>query len=159
MREMFGHQFNLLATGYGDMRISDWVSYLASEGCRLLTPVLFVIGLAVSLLAYRKRRQLGFFILAMYFLLAFGSLTLFPWINRTFFRRRQELPPKVAQEFYREMDALEKKYYPNGSPYPSSSINFPLGNILLVIGVWALAKKEVRDAARDQLREPAHRDK
>jgi hypothetical protein len=61
-------------------------------------------------------------------------------------QRQSELSPQAHEQFLKELGALEKKYYsPDRRVAPASlKMNLPFGPIILVSGLWMLAKRESR---------------
>jgi hypothetical protein len=110
-----------------------------------------LIGLLISAWAYRRSRKAGYLLVAAYFFLAVCSLTVVPAINREIVRRwrsQSELSPEAREQYRRESMALAQKYYPSGSPPATIDIDFPLGPITLVAGIWVLAKREASTSAK-----------
>ena len=59
---------------------------------------------------------------------------------------QSELSAAKQQQYFDEMNALAKKYYPAGPPGIPRTIryDFALGPIVLVLGIWVLARRESR---------------
>ena len=109
--------------------------------------LLYLFGLGISLWAYRHGRKSGYLLVGAYFLLAACALSVVPAINRAIGRRWEArvAPSAEAQEqFTRESLALYQKCFHADPPPSAIHINFPLGAIALVAGIYALARYEVR---------------
>jgi hypothetical protein len=48
------------------------------------------------------------------------------------------------------MMALDKKYFPSGHPV-AQTVVFPLGPIILVAGLWVLAKRDTKQQAQQTI--------
>jgi len=128
----------------------DWAFYYFVETARLLDPLVQLIGLGISIWAYRMTRKVGYLIVAAYFFLATCSLTIIPAIRHALYERRHprtELSVEEQAQYTSELMALQWKYFPSGPP-PAGQLNisFPFGSILLVTGIWLLAKCEARQS-------------
>jgi len=131
------------------MRPSDWAFYIGIKAIEWLNPLVHIIGLAVSIWAYRASRRPGYLVVAAYFALATFTLTVSPAISRARHRAWQakhELTPEQHEAYWHEYSALDKKYYPLGHGPSHLNINFPFGPILLVAGLWLIARREPRIA-------------
>jgi hypothetical protein len=126
------------------MHTPDWAFNIGLKVSHWLNPVVHLVGLALCIWAYRSSRKAGYLLVALYFLLAVCSLTLVPAVNRAIAARQPErrLAQEVEHQYIQELGALSEKYYPSGPPPGRINIPFPLGPIILVLGVWVLAKRE-----------------
>ena len=124
----------------------EWPLYMALKIFPWLEPLAYAIGLVASVWAYRASRRRGYALVAIYFFLAVCTLTLVPAINRARINRweaRSELSAEAKEEYGRDLLAVQRKYYP--SPPPNRiNIPFPLGPIILVSGIWLLARHEAK---------------
>jgi hypothetical protein len=127
---------------------SDSAVYFVVRASEWLNPIVHLIGLAVCVWAYRVCRKRAYLVVAAYFLLAAGGLLFGPMIKRTLAERSPALEPLSAeaeQRYQEEFMALCEKYYPSTGEMPALrahpiDIEFPLGPIILVSGLWMLAK-------------------
>ena len=124
------------------MRIINWLFY--SEHV-----VVYVIGLAVCVWAYRKHSGTGYLLLAAYFLFQVSALTVLPAImsaqEKNWYTQHQ-LSPETDKAYSEEVLALHKKYYPSGFP-PNFSHWVPELPIVLIVGLWLVARREPRKDA------------
>ncbi len=115
-----------------------------------LNPLVYIVGAAVGALAYRLSRKLGFLLVTAYFLLAVCSVFIGPSLNRMIAtrwdtQRQSEISPQAHEQFIKEYSTLFQKYYPAERSAPAKiNINFPFGQIILVSGLWLLAKRELK---------------
>ena len=132
------------------MILADSASDLGIKAVHWLNPLVYLVGVAVGAWAYRLSRKLGYLFVTAYFLLALCSVFIGPALNRMIAtlwdtQRQSELSPQAHEQFIKEYSALLQKYYPPGSSAPGTiNINFPFGPIILVSGLWMLAKRESR---------------
>jgi hypothetical protein len=122
-----------------------------AEIAKWFDALLQVFGLGISCCAYRMSRKTGYLIVAVYFFVAACSLTVIPKIRRTLYERRHprtQLSAVEQEEYANESLALQQKYFPS-SPRLAGRLNisFPLGSILLVMGIWVLARQEPKPSA------------
>jgi hypothetical protein len=126
----------------------------ALDWLELLT---FIVGTGVGFRAFRRCRKMGYLVVALYFCLCVFSMLALPRIKDAL-RARQA--PTVTEETHRKIsaaidEAVERVRREDGLPpeHGEWTIRFPLGPLLLVLGVWLLARKELRvgriDSASD----------
>jgi hypothetical protein len=75
-----------------------------------------------------------------------SSRVLVPVVNRAIATRwpaQPELSREAEQRYRQEMLALNEKYFPSGRVM-SRKLTLPLDQIILVLGLWMLAKHEAR---------------
>ncbi|HUI07330.1 MAG TPA: hypothetical protein VL486_10040 [Verrucomicrobiae bacterium] len=129
------------------MQIPDWLGYKALRVFLLLNPLIYVAGLAISIWAWRATRKTGYIIVALYFVLAVLGKSFLPFLRVTSDSPRTvALTPQQQQEYTREMTATDKRYFPAGHPV-TRTVVFPLGSLVLVAGLWVLAKRDVKHHA------------
>ncbi len=130
------------------MTIPDWFGYKALKAILWLNPLLHVAGLAISVWAWRATRKTGYIVVALYFVLALlGKST--PAVLRVVSGppNAPALTTQQTQEYTREMTAVDKRYFPAGHPV-AQTVVFPLGAIVLVAGLWVLAKRDTKQRAQ-----------
>jgi hypothetical protein len=68
-----------------------------------------------------------------------------------------ELSAAAQQQYVEDMNALAKKYYPAGPPGITRTIryDFPLGPIILVLGIWVLARQESKTSPNQTIQATA----
>jgi hypothetical protein len=128
------------------MTLSDWAFYIGTRAIKWLHPLIYIAGLAVGVWAFWKSRKVGYLLVAICFLLVLSSRFIVPVVNRAIATRwpaQSELSPEAQQQYMQEMTALNQKYYPSGSVM-SLKLTLPLDQIILVLGLWILAKHESR---------------
>jgi hypothetical protein len=111
-----------------------------------LTPAAYLIGLAVAIWAFQRCRKNGYLVVALYFALAVFEVMAMPSINRAIQAHRspsisQQTEEKIAaatQEAIHKVLAEEGLSYRPVTRYDSIT----LGPIVLVAGVWLLARKD-----------------
>ena len=126
------------------MTAFDWTFYYAMEAIQWLDPVVCVLGLGIAVLAFLRSRKRGYLMVALYFWLAVFSLT--P-LNRAW--RAHHTPDLSVQTREKINEAVkqatDRVLEQEGHPAPASErVNFPLGQIVLVFGLWLVARREPR---------------
>jgi len=129
------------------MTTGDWIFYDATRAVEWLNPIVYLVGFGIALWAFRRGRKWGYLIVATYFALAIFSLVAMPSINRAIRAHRQ---PDISQQTQQKIDAavqeavhkvLVQEGHPEGIPQ-KHTIHFPFGPILLVAGLWLVARGE-----------------
>ena len=130
------------------MTIPDWFGYRALKAFLWLNPLVHVAGLAISVWAWRATRKTGYIVVALYFVLALLGKS-FPGVLRVVSGapNAPALTTQQQQEYTREMTAVDKRYFPSGHPV-AQTVVFPLGPIVLVAGLWMLAKRDTKQQAQ-----------
>lgn len=126
------------------MTPTDWGLYIIRRVIEWFSPLLCVAGLGVCVRAYWVSRKFGYLMIAVCFLLIFGSHFILPAINRAVaihWPAGPEISLEAQQRYTQELMALNEKYYPAGRVMPLT-LKFPLDQIVLVWGLWLLAKHE-----------------
>ena len=128
------------------MTTSDWIFYITLKAIGCLWPLVHLFGLVLCVLTYRRCRKSGYLVVAAYYFLAVGWLAFGPAINRVIreYSHSQSphvLSPETQKQYMQDLAALNEKYYPMGRPAISNT-KFPLGPIILVSGLWCIARRE-----------------
>lgn len=133
------------------MTVPDWFGYKALKAILWLNPLTHVVGLAISVWAWRATRKTGYIVVGLYFVLALLGKS-FPAVLRVVSGppRAQALTAQQEQEYTREMAALDRRYFPSGHPV-AQRVVFPLGPIVLVAGLWILAKRDTQLQAQQPI--------
>ena len=127
-----------------------------------LEPLTFALGAVVGFWGFRRCRKIGYLIVAVYFCLGLFSLLAMPRINAELRARRT---PTQSDETQRKIDAamseaMERVMREEGEsfqpPPMERSIRFPFGPLVLVLGVWLLARREPRVPRSDMVSETQH---
>ena len=133
----------------------------------VLNVVLSIAGLWVCLWGYRRSRRAGYLLIAATFV--FGVVTaavLPPLLNAINARQRKvwgeqhQRTPEEQKAFMEDSLAFTKRWYPTGTPpvvHAPRYLYFPLGGMLMVIGLWLLARREPRRDAESSTNNPAAR--
>lgn len=113
-----------------------------------LNPAVYFIGLCIAIWAFLGCRKYGYLVMAAYFTLVVFWLVAWPPIDRTI---RDHRPPDVSAQTQQKIDAavqdaihkvLVQEGHPEGVP-ARRNVYFPFGPILLVVGLWLVARREV----------------
>jgi hypothetical protein len=135
------------------MNTGDWIFYYATQAIEWLNPVVYLVGLVVAVWAFRRCRKLGYLVVAVYFALSAFTLLAMPSINRAI---RAHRPPDYSAQTQQKIDAavqdaIHKVLAEEGRPYgvpAKRTVRFPFGPIVLVAGLWLLAKREPQNPAK-----------
>ena len=131
------------------MTTRDWILYYTTQAIDWLTPIVYLSGLAIGLWAFRRCRKWGYLVVAAYFALCAFSLLAMPSINRAIGAHQA---PNYDAETQQKMDAaieqgvnkvLADTGHPHGIP-AQRNVVFPFGPMLLVVGLWFLARSEIQ---------------
>jgi hypothetical protein len=134
------------------MNTGDWIFYYATQAVEWLTPLVYLVGLGIAIWAFRRCRKCGYLVIAIYFALCIFMVLVMPSINRAMRAHRQ---PDYSAETRQKIDAavqdatrkvLAEAGHPEGIT-SKRTIHFPFGSILLVVGLWLLAKGEPQSPA------------
>jgi|ERR1035441_3277016 hypothetical protein len=129
------------------MTTGDSIFYYAFKAVEWLNPVVYLIGLCVAVWAFRRCRKWGYLVVATYFVFALFSLLAMPSINRAI---RAHRPPDYSAQTQQKIDAavqeavhkvLVEEGRPEGIPQ-RRTVGIPFGQILLVLGLWLVARRE-----------------
>jgi len=126
-----------------------------------LEPLTFALGAVISFWALRRCRKVGYLVVAIYFCLAVFSLVALPRIKAEM-RARQT--PTQSEETQRKInaavsEAIDRVMREEGAQPGAGerSIRFPFGALVLVLGVWLLARREPGVVRSGKLSDsPAH---
>jgi len=128
----------------------DWAYYMF-EAVSWLNPIVHALGLGIAVWAFLRCRNRGYVWVAVYYAFAVVTLLAAPQINRAIHALQS---PKVSQQTRQKIDeaimqtvdrVLEEEGYPLVAD--TEQVNFPFGPILLVTGLWLIAKREPRKEA------------
>ena len=111
-----------------------------------LEPAAYLLGLAIAIWAFYRCHKRGYILVGVYFALAVFTLLVMPSINRMIAQGRTPVISEVtAQKMGQaEQEAADRVLEEAGSPPICAvrNVNFPLGPILLVTGLWLIARRE-----------------
>jgi hypothetical protein len=127
----------------------DLFFYYVMRALGWLEPIALLLGLGVSVWAFRRCRKRGYLVIGAYFALWFFASTVLPPIKRQireedFSTRYTPETQAEISELYEALDATYQKLdaLKGSAPYATESININLGAILLVLGLWLIARRE-----------------
>jgi hypothetical protein len=126
---------------------ASWVLIFLMDAAHWLKPIVYFVGLGVAIWAFLRCGKCGYLVFAAYFALVLFSLLVMPSINRAI---RAHRPPDVSEEAQRKMDAavqqaIDKVIAEEGHPIVGQKkLYFDIGPIVLVVGLWLVARKEPR---------------
>lgn len=129
------------------MTAGDWIFDYSMKAVEWLNPLVYFVGLCVAVWAFRRCRKRGYLVLAAYFALVVLWLVVWLPINRAI---RVHHPPDISAQTQQKIDAavqeaIHKVFVEEGHPEgipPTRIISFPFGPILLVVGLWLVARCE-----------------
>ena len=134
------------------MNTGDWIFYYGTQMINWLNPLVAIIGLCIALRAFLRSRKCGYLVVAVYFLLTVFTLLAMPSINRAM---RAHRAPEVSAQTQQTIDAADKQagdqtIVPADHPVVTAKrhVRFPFGQIILVIGLWLLARHEPKSPAK-----------
>lgn len=118
-----------------------------------LEPLTFALGAGVAFWAFRRCRKVGYLLVALYFCLAVFSLVALPRIKAELHARRTPIQSEETQwKINAAVSEAIERVMREESAQPGAverDIRFPLGPLLLVLGVWLLARREARTDRSD----------
>jgi hypothetical protein len=115
------------------MNISDWTSYVLMEAARWLNTAVYLLGLCVAAWAFRRSRKRAYLVVGAYFALVLFAWHVWPPISHAIYVYRT--PVEVQQRD--EEQARARHSTP--APY---RINIEIAPMVLVCGLWLLARRE-----------------
>lgn len=129
-----------------DIPQAGWMWQFVTEAGQWLEPLIYLVGLAISVWAFRRCRKRGYLVIAAYFALVFlwliGGVTIFKAMA-------PDQTPGVSEETQQEINAAvkqatDKVLAEHGYRIVSHQqrIYFPVGAFVLTVGVWLLARSE-----------------
>ena len=116
------------------------VVYVAFRGS---WPLLYLIGIACSIRAERQIRNKAFRLFTAYFIILLYSATFDPHVNRWLQNRPSDAPNSVTIEHQHQIQAEIANVYTKYSqqqPILATNVSIPLGQLLLVAGIWLISK-------------------
>jgi hypothetical protein len=129
------------------MNTGDWIIDFSTQAVEWLNPAVYLVGLLVTVWAFRRCRKCGYLVIAIYFAFCVFTVLAMPSINRAI---RAHRPPHYSSETQQKIDvavqdATRKVLAEAGHSEGISTtrtVRFPFGPIILVAGIWLLAKRE-----------------
>jgi hypothetical protein len=132
-----------------DIHEAGWMYRFCEEAVQWLGPIVYVIGLGIAVWAFRRCRKRGYLVVALYFALALFVPLAMPSINRVI---RAHSAPDISEQTQQKIDAAVKQAIDQvttqeGLPLVAhrKSVFLPIAPLVLVIGLWLIAKREPRE--------------
>ena len=130
-----------------DIPEAGWMFRFFTDAVGWLNPIVYLVGLGIAICAFLRCRKWGYLVVAAYFAFVVFSLLAMPSINRAL---RAHRPPDISEQTQQKIDAavqeaIHKVLVEEGHPEGISgkrTIRFPFGPILLVFGLWLVARRE-----------------
>lgn len=124
------------------MNFGDWTFFISLEMAKWLNTVVYVIGLCIAVWAFRRCRKRAYLVLGAYFALVLFAWHVWPPISHAIYVYRTPIAEqqKANEDFYQAtMEVLAKEGHPLPAPY---RIRIEIAPMVLVFGLWLLAKRE-----------------
>jgi hypothetical protein len=129
-----------------DIHEPSWIFSFLFEAIQWLYPIVFILGLGIAVWAFSRCRKRGYLFIALYFALCVFSQLAMPSINREIqAHRKPDISDQTQQKIAAAVkQAVDKVYAEEGHPVmlAKKTIYFPFGPIVLVVGLWFVAKRE-----------------
>jgi hypothetical protein len=129
-----------------DIHEASWMFRFFIETVEWLNPIVYILGLGIAVWAFLRSHKRGYLLVAFYFALSVFSLLAMPSINRAI---RAHRPPDVSAQTQQKIDAAVKQAVDQvlaqeGHPVVVAKKNiwYPFGPIVLVAGLWLVARRE-----------------
>jgi hypothetical protein len=110
---------------------AGWMFTFFLHAVHWLNPMVHCIGLWVGIWAFLRCHKRGYLVVALYFALVLFSLLVMPSISRAY---RAHHPPDISEQEQQKMNAAPLK------------VNFEIGPMVLVAGLWLIARREPNQA-------------
>jgi hypothetical protein len=126
---------------------ASWMFVFFLNAVDFLKPAVNLIGLGVAIWAFLRCRKRGYLVIALYFGLVLFSLFVMPSINRVYRAHHQ---PDITEQEQQKMNAavqqaIDQVITEEGHPVAAPlKVNFEIGPMVLVAGLWLIARKEPR---------------
>src|SRR5271156_1946904 len=120
-----------------NMTIGDWIF----EAARWLTTAVYLTGLSITVWAFFRCRKRAYLAVALYFALVLFVWHIWPPISSAIYVHRTpaETQQKNDADFRK---AYEQALAQEGHPVPIQRINIQVAPMVLVFGLWLLARRE-----------------
>jgi hypothetical protein len=133
-----------------DIHESGWVFSFLFETTKWLNPIVHILGFGIAVWAFSCCGKRGYLIVAFYFVLCVFWLLAMPSINRAIDAHRT---PNISEETRKKLDgairqATDQVLKQEGQPFVpvKQTVKFPFGPIILVTGLWFIARRESRQS-------------
>jgi hypothetical protein len=135
-----------MPTNLNDIHESSWIFPLLFEAVKWLYPLVLILGLGIAVCAFSRCRKRGYLVVAFYFALCIFNLLAMPSINRAIQAHRK---PNISEQTEKKIDeaikeATDRVLKQEGYTFVpvKKTVNFSLGSIILVVGLWLVARRE-----------------
>lgn len=106
------------------------------------------LGAGVGFWAFRRCRKVGYLLVALYFCFAVFSMVALPRIKAELRARHAPTLSEATEQKINAAvrEAIDRVMSEEGAQprVAERNIRFPLGPLLLILGVWMLARRETR---------------
>jgi len=115
-----------------------------------LNPIVDIAGLAVAVWAFRCCRRWGYLVVGFYFLLVLFTLFAIPSINRAIQARSapdlsEQTQQKIDVAVRQAIDRVLEEEGRSNAGLATRTVRFPFGPLVLVLGLWLIAKRDIAD--------------
>src|SRR5688572_978543 len=129
------------------MNTGNWIINYAIQASEWMKPLILLVGLVVAAWGFRRSHKWGYLLVGAYFALYAFLLVAMPSINRALqARQAPDDDAQVRQRIDAAISAaVDKVLAEEGRPYgvpAMRTLHFPVGEMILVAGLWLLAKRE-----------------
>ena len=130
-----------------DIRIPGPVEVFLWNAVDWLKPIVLIVGLVIAIWAFRRCRKWGYLLVGFHFASYAFMLLAMPSINRAIAAHRApDYDAQVEKKINAAIrEAVDKVLAEEGRPYgvpARRKLHFPMGEMILVAGLWLLAKRE-----------------
>jgi hypothetical protein len=131
----------------GPFRETAWLNGIMLAALKWFNRGIHFLGLGIAIWAFLRCRKCGYLVIALYFALCIFSFFAMPAINRAIQAHHKPSVSEQTQKKINEaiLQAEERIREEAGQPPIKSvqiNIIFPLGPMILVVGLWLVARRE-----------------
>jgi hypothetical protein len=131
--------------------ISMTIDDLTFHVFKWLNTVVYLVGLGIAILAFLRCRKQGYLLVALFFALVLFSWHVWPSISHAIYVHRTplETQQKINDDYEQ---AVNQVYAKEGPRIATLRANIQIAPIILVVGLWLLARREPEYHRPDQSR-------
>ena len=138
-----------------DIREAGPVEMFLWNAIDWLNPIVYIAGLAVAVWAFRCCRRWGYLVVGFYFLLVLFTLFAMPSIHRAIQSRNapnlsEQTEQKISAAVQQAIDRVLEEEGQRYAPPQKQTVHFPFGPLVLVIGLWLIAKRDIDEHRANQ---------
>jgi hypothetical protein len=138
-----------------DIPEASWLFLVSMRAIEWLNPIVHLLGLAVALWAFRCCRRWGYLVVGFYFLLVLFTLFAMPSINRAIQARSapdisEQTQQKINAAVQQAIDRVLQEEGQSYAPPQKRTVRFPFGPIVLVVGLWLIARRDIDEHRANQ---------